>query len=103
MPNPEAFGVLVADKEGNLVRSVEKPKEFVSDLVWTGLMVMDDRFFEAKVEPSARGEYESPDVWMKLAKDYGAKIKVVEAEQWLPVNDKPQLEEAERVLKNLST
>ncbi|MEK7557310.1 MAG: nucleotidyltransferase family protein [Patescibacteria group bacterium] len=103
VPNPEAFGVLVADKEGNLVRSVEKPKEFVSDLVWTGLMVMDDRFFEAKVEPSARGEYESPDVWMKLAKDYGAKIKVVEAEQWLPVNDKPQLEEAERVLKNLST
>lgn len=101
VPNPELFGVLVADGEGNLVRSVEKPKEFVSDLVWTGAMVMDERFFEAKVSPSARGEYESPDVWMKLAHDYNTKIKIVEADLWLPVNDKPQLEEAERVLKSL--
>ena len=101
VPNPESFGVLVADEAGYLMRSVEKPKEFVSDLVWTGAMVMDERFFEAKVEPSARGEYESPDVWMKLRQDFKARIKVVEADLWLPVNDKPQLEEAERVLHSL--
>lgn len=101
VPNPETFGVLVGDGEGYLVRSVEKPKEFVSNLVWTGAMVMDERFFEAKVEPSARGEYESPDVWMKMRADYGAKIKIVEADLWLPVNDKPQLEEAERVLRDI--
>lgn len=101
VPNPEAFGVLVADGEGYLQRSVEKPKEFVSNFVWTGAMVMDERFFEAKVPPSARGEYESPDVWMKLTHDFGAKIKIVEADLWLPVNDKPQLEEAERVLNGV--
>lgn len=95
--HPENFGVLVTDEQGYLVRSVEKPREFVSDLVWTGHMVMDERFFAAEVPPSARGEYETPDVWMKLL-EQGAKIKVVEADFWLPINDKAQLEEAERVL-----
>lgn len=98
--HPENFGVLVTDAEGNLVRSVEKPKEFVSDLVWTGHMVMDERFFAAKVPPSARGEYETPDVWMKLISDFGARIKVVEADFWLPINDQEQLAEAERILAN---
>lgn len=108
VPNPASFGVLVADEEGYLERSVEKPKEFVSDLVWTGAMVMDEQFFEARVTPSARGEYESPDVWMKIIQEgrrlpagRQAKIKVVEADLWLPINDKPQLEEAEKVLKSL--
>lgn len=97
--HPENFGVLIADESGNLIRSVEKPKEFISDLVWTGHMVMDDDFFAAKVPPSARGEFETPDVWMKLMADYGKKIKVVEADFWLPINDHEQLLHAEQVLK----
>lgn len=96
--HPERFGVLVTDENGYLVRSVEKPQEFISDLVWTGAMVMDEEFFAVEVEPSARGEYETPDVWMKLVAERGRQIKVVEADFWLPVNDKEQLEEAERVL-----
>jgi len=61
-------------------------------------MVMDESFFRAEVEPSARGEYETPDVWMKLM-EQGRRIKVVESDFWLPINDKEQLEEAERLLK----
>lgn len=97
--NPESFGVMVPDDEGYLVRAVEKPKEFVSDLAWTGHMIMDESFFTAEVEKSARGEYETPDVWTKLITEQGKKIKIVESEFWLPINDKPQLEEAERVMK----
>lgn len=97
--NPEKFGVLVTDDDGYLVKSVEKPQEFISDQVWNGAMVMDTDFFETEVEPSFRGEYETPDVWMKLIKEKGRKIKVVEADFWLPVNDRDQLEEAERVLQ----
>lgn len=95
---PETFGVLVTDVDGYLVRAVEKPKEFVSDLAWMGAMVMDEDFFTAKVEPSARGEYETPDVWMELINEKQRRIKVVKGSLWLPVNDKAQLEEAERVL-----
>lgn len=100
VPNPENFGVLVADADGYLVRAVEKPKEFVSDLVWTGHMVMNQQFFTVEVAPSARGEYETPDVWTKLVQEHGGKIKIVESEFWLPINDKPQFEEAERMLNS---
>lgn len=98
--HPENWGILVTDREGYLIKSVEKPKEFVSNLAWNGAMVMDESFFEVEVAPSARGEYETPDVWMKLIKERDKKIKVVEADFWLPVNDKEQLEEAERVLRS---
>ncbi len=96
--NPEAFGVLVTDDDGNLVKAIEKPKEFVSDLVWTGHMKMSPEFMEVDVEPSDRGEYETPDVWMKLVHDGGQSIKVIETDLWLPINEKAQFEEAERVL-----
>lgn len=98
VPNPQKFGVLVTDAQRYLVRAVEKPVEFVSDLVWTGAMVMDERFFAVTTQPSARGEYETPDVWTAMIQELGAKIKVVEAELWLPMNDKAQLKEAERLL-----
>lgn len=98
VPDPSKFGVLVTDSDGYLVRAVEKPKEFISDLVWTGHMVMDERFFAADVAPSARGEYETPDVWTKLIQEQNAKIKVVEARMWLPINDKEQLQAAEVAL-----
>ncbi len=101
VPNPEMFGVLVTDEEGALQYAVEKPQEFVSDLVWTGYMVMDETFMQIQVPPSARGEYETPDVWTKLIREYGKKIKVVETDYWLPINDKPQLEEAERKMTEM--
>ena len=96
--HPENFGVLVADGDDNLVKSVEKPQEFVSDRVWCGAMVMDQSFFDIDIPPSARGEYETPDVWVELLKQ-GKQIKVIDAGFWLPINDKEQLEEAADILK----
>ncbi len=95
--NPQNFGVLATNHSGYLTRAIEKPQTFISDLVWNGAMVMDRDFFDAKIAPSARGEYETPDVWMKLIAA-GRKIKVIEADFWLPINDKQQLEEAEKLL-----
>lgn len=102
VPNPEKFGVLISDDDGFLVRAVEKPQEFVSDLVWTGHMVMDGMFMTIDVPPSARGEYETPDVWTKLIAEQGKKIKIVESEFWLPINDKEQLEAAEKMIQGKS-
>lgn len=95
--DPQHFGVLITDTDGNLTHSIEKPQTFISNLVWNGAMVMDRDFFSAEITPSARGEYETPDVWMKLIAA-GRKIKVLEADFWLPINDKQQLEEAEKLL-----
>ncbi len=97
--NPESFGVLVVDEDNNLTHAVEKPEEFISDLVFNGAMMMDKEFFEMEIEPSDRGEYETPDVWMKLINERNRKIKIVESKFWYPVNDKAQLEEAEKGLE----
>ena len=99
---PQNFGVLVTDDSGYLMHSIEKPQTFISDLVWNGAMVMDRDFFDAEIAPSARGEYETPDVWMKLIAS-GRKIKVIEADFWLPINDKQQLEKAEKLLSGLES
>lgn len=97
--HPETFGVLVTDENGYIIRAVEKPKEFVSNLASAMAMVMDEDFFalEGKLGPSARGEFETPDAWMMMINE-GAKIKAVEAKLWLPINDKDQLETAEKII-----
>ena len=100
--HPQHFGVLVTDNDKYLIHSIEKPQTFISNLVWNGAMVMDRDFFYAEIAPSARGEYETPDVWMKLIAN-GRKIKVIEADFWLPINDKQQLEEAEKLLCGLES
>lgn len=99
--NPANFGVLVTNDDGYLVDAVEKPQTFISDLISTAAMIMDESFFELEgnLPPSARGEYETPDAWMKLINEHDKKIKVIEAKLWIPINDKDQLEAAEQILQ----
>jgi UDP-N-acetylglucosamine diphosphorylase / glucose-1-phosphate thymidylyltransferase / UDP-N-acetylgalactosamine diphosphorylase / glucosamine-1-phosphate N-acetyltransferase / galactosamine-1-phosphate N-acetyltransferase len=99
--HPENFGILVTDSAGYLSKAVEKPKEFVSNLANAGAMVMDDRFFAVEVSPSARGEYEVPDVWQKMISEQGAKIKVVESDFWFPINEASELAIAAKKLAEL--
>lgn len=56
---PEHFGVAVLDGE-RIVRLVEKPSTFVSDVALVGVYLFDDSILEAcaSLTPSWRGEYE---------------------------------------------
>ena len=93
---PENFGVLVCDVEGCLVRAVEKPKEYVSDLVSIGTYLLDREFFDIRVPPSVRGEIELPDLVMALVRERGRRVKVMEASFWLAVNNPEQLSLADQ-------
>ena len=64
VPNPEAFGVVSFDANGNALRVEEKPAQPQSHYAITGLYIYDARActFAAELDPSPRGELEITDV-----------------------------------------
>ncbi len=76
--HPEKYGVLLT--RGELLENIiEKPKEFVSDLINTGLAKFTPEIFDAidHVGISQRGEYELTDAIRILAKQGKVKVKEI--------------------------
>ena len=72
---------------------VEKPKEFVGDLINTSLYKFTPDVFEKLplIEKSVRGEYEITDVLTLLAKDKKVKIKNLKY-NWMDFGKKEDIE-----------
>jgi glucose-1-phosphate thymidylyltransferase len=62
--DPERYGVVAFDRDGNATDIVEKPKSYISNWAVTGLYFYDHNVSElaASLKPSARGEYEITDL-----------------------------------------
>jgi len=62
--DPNQYGVVQFDKKGKAVDIVEKPTQFISNWVVTGLYFYDNAVLDiaAGLQPSARGELEITDV-----------------------------------------
>jgi glucose-1-phosphate thymidylyltransferase len=96
---PEHFGV-VELKDGNAVRLVEKPREFVSGLALVGVYLFDDSILEAcaSLSPSWRGEYEITEAIQWLI-DRGKNVRVEMLDGWWKDTGRPEdLLEANRML-----
>ncbi|OGZ70674.1 MAG: hypothetical protein A3F47_00245 [Candidatus Staskawiczbacteria bacterium RIFCSPHIGHO2_12_FULL_38_11] len=81
--HPEKFGVLLT--EGEFLQSIiEKPKEFVGNLINTSLYKFTPEVFEKLplIEKSPRGEYEITDVISLLAKEKKVKVKIIK-DNWM--------------------
>ncbi len=97
--NPSQFGVAVV-KDKNIIKLVEKPKEFVSDLIITGIYLFDKQIFTAidKIEPSPRGELEITDAIQKLL-DMGGRVTYEKIKGWWKdTGNKEDMLEANRLM-----
>lgn len=77
--HPEKYGVLIKDGGDFLEKIIEKPKEFVGDLINAGLYKFTPDVFEKmpQITKSPRGEYEITDVISLLAQEKKVKIKKI--------------------------
>jgi len=67
-PTPEKYGVAVVGEDDLLLKIVEKPKTFISNLINTGIYKFTPEIFDEveKLTPSERGEYELTDAVQAL-------------------------------------
>ncbi|MGA1865420.1 MAG: glucose-1-phosphate thymidylyltransferase RfbA [bacterium] len=62
--DPERYGVIKFDKQGNPEDIIEKPKSFISNWAVTGLYLYDQNVYDyaSNLKPSSRGELEISDL-----------------------------------------
>jgi len=96
---PQKFGVVSRNEDGNLAEIVEKPEEPPTNLVSTGAMVLDERVFSYGVLPSPGGEYYLPLAVTELAKD--APVAIVVQETWIPLGCPEDIAPAEERLQKI--
>ncbi|MCL6578089.1 MAG: glucose-1-phosphate thymidylyltransferase [Candidatus Bathyarchaeota archaeon] len=81
--NPQQFGVAEFDKEGNIVRLIEKPKKPPSNYALTGIYFFKPPIFKMikKLKPSWRGELEITEAIQNLL-DEGYRVSHRIVEGW---------------------
>jgi len=87
--NPEQFGVLKLDSDGEIVDFVEKPKTFVSDLAMIGIYTFRSgetlrEELQFLIDNNIRngGEYQLPDALRNMMKK-GMKFAVGQVDDWM--------------------
>jgi glucose-1-phosphate thymidylyltransferase len=104
--NPEQYGVVEINSEGQILRLVEKPQKAISNLALAGVYLFNDKVFEAAkaIKPSWRNELEITDAIQYLL-DTGRKIAVQNIDGWWKDTGKPEdiLEANQLVLDDIQT
>mgnify|MGYP001579737248 FL=1 len=98
--NPEKFGVLI-EENGFLKKIIEKPKEFVGNLINPSLYKFTPAIFEKLplISKSPRGEYEITDAISLLAEDKRVKVKRMK-NYWMDFGRPEDIEKFSEFLKN---
>lgn len=95
--DPGKFGVVEVDSKGAVVGIEEKPENPKSNLVSTGVMILDKNIFKYPARRHVNGEYYLTDSIEQMIKA-GHKFKAVRSNFWLPVGYPEDLKKAEKIL-----
>jgi len=89
--NPEAFGIAILNKDGEVVKLVEKPSNSKSNLAVIGVYMFKSKILEAveNLIPSKRGLLEITDAVQWLI-DNGYKVKSSIVNHWWKDTGKPE-------------
>src|SRR3989338_8391924 len=94
--NPEDFGVLKFDNNGNIIDIIERPKEYISSFANTGAYLIDDRFFKYPLFKLDNGENGLPQTIINASKDIP--VKIIKARFWHSNNKASDLKKAEELI-----
>ena len=103
--DPERYGVIDFDAEGNVRNIVEKPKVAPSNYAVTGLYFLDGRAPEmaARVKPSPRGELEITDLLELYRAEAALRVeKIGRGYAWLDTGTHASLLDASNFVRTLT-
>jgi NDP-sugar pyrophosphorylase family protein len=96
--DPRRFGVVELDSNGTIIGFEEKPENPKTNLVSTGVMVLDKKVFNFPAKQHKNGEYYLTDSVEQMIKA-GYKFKAVRSSSWIPIGYPEDLQKAEKILK----
>ncbi len=97
---PENYGVLISNGE-YLEKIIEKPKEYVGNLINAGLYKFSPEVFSKLplINKSPRGEFEITDVISLMSKDKKVKVKIIK-DYWKDFGKPEDVEELSKFLND---
>ena len=104
--DPERFGIVEFDSEGNVISVEEKPENPKSNYCITGLYFYDNRVVEMakKIKPSKRGELEITDLNRLYLEDGSLKVnRLGRGFAWLDTGTMDSLAEATEFVKMIQS
>ncbi|KKT82717.1 MAG: Nucleotidyl transferase [Candidatus Yanofskybacteria bacterium GW2011_GWA2_44_9] len=99
--DPRKFGVVDVDESENILGIEEKPENPKTNLVSTGVLVLDSNVFKYPARRHSNGEYYVTDSIAQMI-EAGHRFKAIRSNFWLPIGYPSDLEKAEQILNRKS-
>lgn len=99
--DPRKFGVVCLNNDNSISEIIEKPENPSSNLVSTGVLLLDSKIFEYKADPHPNGEYFLTSAISKMINN-GHQFFAVKSTLWLSIGYPEDIKKAEEFLGKIT-
>lgn len=96
---PQKFGVVEVDANNRITKFIEKPENPTSNLVSTGVMILNKKIFNYQSSIKKNSEVYLTEPVSKMMIDYI--ITAVEASMWIPIATIADIKSTEEILRKM--